>query len=390
VTAVTDPPKLTEGIPDERNRNRPRHRLAVAKDRSPNARPELELTMIKKTALGLILLVGLYWLVSTFALGFPEKTKAVDGLTDDFRPVFADKGLNQSESDIDTINKFAAEFQTEAVPALAKQLGVTPEQFVEIVSKQYPDVGAGVRELPTSLPYFNGMVSGLGQEQSNFQKADSIPTSFLPAQSVHWLFVMLGVVTIAIAGLGLAKPTRSTAFLGAAAGLGVAVIGVTLILSVPAKAEAVDGMTNEFRPVFTEKGAAQTRDYLTTVEKMNTELTTEALPGLAKMLKVTPQELGASLGQNFPDVGSGLQQMPQILARFDDLVTKIEANVANFQKADSIPTTTSPTTKLQGQFLYPSLLLIIAGGGAALGAGRRRSKEPVEAQLREELEPSSR
>jgi hypothetical protein len=390
VTAVTDPPKLTEGIPDERNRNRPRHRLAVAKDRSPNARPELELTMIKKTALGLILLVGLYWLVSTFALGFPEKTKAVDGLTDDFRPVFADKGLNQSESDIDTINKFAAEFQTEAVPALAKQLGVTPEQFVEIVSKQYPDVGAGVRELPTSLPYFNGMVSGLGQEQSNFQKADSIPTSFLPAQSVHWLFVMLGVVTIAIAGLGLAKPTRSTAFLGAAAGLGVAVIGVTLILSVPAKAEAVDGMTNEFRPIFTEKGAAQTRDYLTTVEKMNTELTTEALPGLAKMLKVTPQELGASLGQNFPDVGSGLQQMPQILARFDDLVTKIEANVANFQKADSIPTTTSPTTKLQGQFLYPSLLLIIAGGGAALGAGRRRSKEPVEAQLREELEPSSR
>jgi hypothetical protein len=346
--------------------------------------------MIKKTALGLILLVGLYWLVSTFALGFPEKTKAVDGLTDDFRPVFADKGLNQSKRDIDTVNKFAAEFQSEAVPALAKQLGVTPEQFVEIVSKQYPDVGAGIRELPTSLPYFNGMVSGLSQEQSNFQKADSIPTSFLPARTVHWLFVVLGVVTIAIAGLGLAKPTRSTAFLGAAAGLGVAVIGVTLILSVPAKAEAVDGMTNEFRPVFTEKGAAQTRDYLTTVEKMNTELTTEALPGLAKMLKVTPQELGASLGQNFPDVGSGLQQMPQILARFDDLVTKIEANVANFQKADSIPTTTSPTTKLEGQFLYPSVLLIIAGVGGALGAGRRKSKEPLDAQLREELEPSSR
>jgi hypothetical protein len=38
--------------------------------------------VIRRISLGLVLVVGLLWLISTIALGCPGKTAAVDNLTD--------------------------------------------------------------------------------------------------------------------------------------------------------------------------------------------------------------------------------------------------------------------------------------------------------------------
>jgi len=331
--------------------------------------------MTKRIALGLVLIVGLFWLVSTFALGYPAKTQAVGRLTNSLRPVFTNAGEKQTATDIATINSFAAGFQTQAVPALAKQLNVSPQQLVAQLGKQFPAVGAGVSQLPTILPYFNKLVEGLQAQQKNFHEADAIPTRSLPPTAVHWLFVILGAVTIGLAGLGLFRPILAGAVLAIAAVVGAAVIGATFALSVPTKAQAVDNLTNAFRPVFTTQGAALTRQYLTTVEAMDKQLTSQALPGLAALLKVSPQQLDATLAQGFPAVATGLQQMPAILGRFDILVTKIAQNVKNFQQADSIPTQGTPATLLQAQFVIPAGVLI-AIGVIALGvpvlAGSRK------------------
>ncbi|GAA1162922.1 hypothetical protein [Nocardioides aquiterrae] len=326
--------------------------------------------MIRRIAAGLVLLVGAFWLVSTFALGYSGKTAAVDDMTGDFRPVFSDAGLKQTNADIDTVNAFAAQFQKEAVPALAQQLGMTPDEFVGTLGKQYPDVGAGMQQLPESLPYFNGMVDQLNQQQGNFHDADAIPTGFLPAKTVHWLFVALGIVAVGL-GLSLLRTSAGRRLLIGVVALGVAVVAVTFVLSVPQKAQAVDDMTGAFRPVFTDAGAQQTRDYLTTIQKMDDQLNAEALAGLATMLGVTPDQLATSLGEQFPAVGAGLQKMPDILARFDTLVTKIENNVDTFQQADAIPTESKPTTWLVAQLLVPAGILILAGGGGLLASRRR-------------------
>lgn len=317
--------------------------------------------MVRRIALVLILLAGVFWLASTFVLDYPGKTRGVDNLTDSFRSVFTDAGIQQAQADIATIDAFAAEFQSKAVPALATQLNMTPEQLVTALSAQYTDVGAGIQQLPTSLPYFDGLVSGLAAQQSNFQQADDIPMSSLPAATVHWLFIILGAVAIILALAGLLRPSRARLVLGVSAFVGLAVIAVSLVLSVPSKAQAVDSMTDAFRPVFTTEGAAQTRAYLTNFQAMGTQLTGEALPGLATMLDVTPGKLSDSLGQGFPAVAAGLQQLPQILPRFDALVTKIEDNVGNFQLADSIPTTDTATTALEAQLVFPAAVLLLAG-----------------------------
>ena len=139
----------------------------------------------------------------------------------------------------------------------------------------------------------------MAAQQPNFEQADAIPTKDLPNTTVHWLFVTLGVGAIGIGVAGLA--TRSRALLSSAAVLGVVVIATTLLLlAVPAKTRAVDELTAAFRPVFTAQGAAQARGYVDTLEAMHQQLTTQALPGVADALGVTPEQLGARLPTSRP------------------------------------------------------------------------------------------
>ena len=172
-----------------------------------------------------------------------------------------------------------------------------------------------------------------------------------------------------------------------AAVLGVVVIATTLLLSVPAKTTAVDELTAAFRPVFTEQGAAQARDYVDTLEAMQQQLTTEALPGVASMLGVTPEELGATLATDVPTVAAGLQQLPAILARIDALVTTVEANIHNFELADSMPTAGLPTTAVTWQLALPAGVLVAAGAAGAVARSpspdRRADRDhPVRARAR--------
>ena len=111
---------------------------------------------------------------------------------------------------------------------------------------------------------------------------------------------------------------------------------------------------------------------------MQQQLTTEALPGLATMLDLTPEQLGATLAADAPTVAAGLQQLPAILARIDALVTTVEANLHNFELADSIPTAGLPTTAVTWQLALPAGVLVVAGVAAAITTGRRRNVDPVE------------
>ena len=343
----------------------------------------------KKIALIVVLVAGVVWMGSAIAFSYPAKTQAVDNLTNAFRPTFTNAGIKQAKSDIATINQFASQFQTKAVPALAQELHLTPAQLVGAVSTQYPEVGKGIAQLPTSLPYFNHLVDGLAAQQHNFQLADAIPTKNLPTTTVYWLFFILGLIAVAVALVGLfLRRQLARAMFVVSLVLGLAVIGVSLMLSVPTKAQAVDNLTNAFRPVFTTQGAAQTREYLTNVQNMDKQLTSAALPGLASMLKVTPAQLDASLGQNFPAVATGLQQMPAILSRFNVLVTGIQQNVGNFQLADSIPTKNTPTTLLQGQLVGPAGVIALVGLlGLVLSTATTRDRKQA-LQLKRENEAS--
>jgi hypothetical protein len=328
--------------------------------------------MIRKVSLTLVVAVGVFWLASTLVLGYSKKTQAVDNLTNSFRPAFTNASLAQGDADIKVATNFAQQFQTQAVPALAKQLSLTPEQFVHAVGTQYPAVGNGINQLPQILTYFDTVQRTMSAQQPNFHKADAIPTKSLPNTTVHWMFVILGISALAAGGAGFVLRRRIVAVLAGV--LGVGVIATTLVLSVPAKTHAVDNMTAAFRPIFTTQSTEQARGYIATLRAMDTQLTTEALPGLAGMLKATPQQFTASLASIYPEIATGLQEMPAILGRIDALIAAVSDNIDNFALADAIPTRTLSATGVEWQLAIPAAVLIVAAAGLATGE-RRHQKQ---------------
>jgi hypothetical protein len=330
--------------------------------------------VIRKLCMFLVIAVGVFWVASPLVLDYPTKTQAVDNLTNALRPAYTDAALDQAEADLATSTTFADDFQTKALPAFAARLGMTPAQFNELVARQYPAVSAGMAELPTILSYFNGLQQTMASQQANFEAVDATPNRSVPMTSIHWQFVILGVGAIGIGILGLSSRRRAAGIAGAA--LGIAVIGLTLVLSVPAKTAAAEELTTAFRPVFTEQSTAQARDYVETLQAMDTQLTGEAMPTLAAMLQLSPEQLAATMRQEYPTVSAGLQELPAVLTRLDGLVTIVEHNVDNFQIADSFPSQGLPATAIGGQLVVPAAVLLAASLTTVV-ARRRPTMGPV-------------
>lgn len=315
--------------------------------------------------------VGLFLLISPIALDYPAKTQGVDHLTDSFRSTMTDEGLAQVRSDMDTFNAFAAQFQNEAAPAIAGALTEAgalsgPEEFGPFVGDNFPAVATGLSQFDDSiLPHFNAIVDGLEANQRDFERADSIPTSWLPTTSVPWIILLFGLVITAVALFGLtpAGGGKAAPVLGL---IGVVLIALTLILQVPGKANSVDNLTDDFRDVFSAQGAEITRDRFEVVRATSDQLQSDMIPALAEALGMTPEELGGFLGEQFPDVANGLGELDGIVERFDGLVTGIESNVTSFALADSVPTESKSTAWFPWHLLAPGILLALAGGAGAI------------------------
>ncbi len=341
------------------------------------------MTRSTRLANTIALVVGVFMIVSPFALDYPTKTQGVDDLTDSLRGAMTDEALAQTRHDMDTVNAFVSQFEDEAAPAIAGALtdaGVlgSPEELSAFIGDRFPAVAAGLEQFDDPiLPYFDAIVAGLEAHQGDFQRADAIPTSWLPATSVTFIVLLLGLVITGLAGWTLVR--GATWGPAALTVVGVAIVAVALVLQVPTKSKSVDDLTDAFRDVFTTEGAQLARDRYEVVAATGAELQSVMVPALAEALGMTPDELGAFLGDQFPAVATGLAELDGILVRFDGLVSAVEANVDSFQKADSIPTAGLPTVWFPWHLLAPGIVLAVGGGAAVWLDRRSRATDPAAA-----------
>lgn len=325
------------------------------------------------------LVMGIVLVAIPIATDLFSKASAVDDLTGDLRAAFSDAQLTQADADMGAIEAMSAQLANDAIPALAEQFGTTPEQFAQGLAADHPAVGAGMQQLDTILPYFRQLVDGLRAQQGNFRLADAIPTKDLPAIVVPFLFLVPGLVLVVAAVLALRRRAPRGLVVSLALAVAAVLVVAPLVLSVPAKTQAVDDLTDAFRPAFSSEGLATTRSYLDTVHAMVDELVADALPALAEGLSMPLADFQQFLGTNFPDVAAGLGSIDAILGRFDALVAAVEDDATSFHRADSIPTGGTPTTLLHWLFVVPGLVLLAGvGGPTAAGWLRARRTPPVE------------
>ena len=253
-------------------------------------------------------------------------------------------------------------------PAVAEQLGMTPEQFSAMVSEQFPAVGEGMTAIPEVATTFDGLLTTLETQQPLFESADAIPTQDLPATTVPWMMLIAGLLSIGVGILHLVLRARPVLFSRIV--LGAALVVVPLLLSLPQKAADADQLNENLKPVYTQQLVDQAGSALTTMGAMGEEMQSTMIPALAEQLGMTPEELQAFLGENFPAVAGALQNLPDTMARFQGLVTVFDENLDNYQTITEVS-------------FVPIIWTLIGAGGVVLLAGLlalaggRREVEPA-------------
>jgi hypothetical protein len=139
---------------------------------------------------------GAVLIVGALVCNVPGKAKAVDRLTDTFRPAFTDSGVRQSQEAIDRIDAMVAEFKTQALPGLAKQLNAPVDAFGAQLAEQFPAVGTGLAESDRIVAEFHGLVDATAANKRNFRLADTIPLSSTPTTALVWFFIVPGLILL--------------------------------------------------------------------------------------------------------------------------------------------------------------------------------------------------
>lgn len=320
--------------------------------RAPDA-PGLRSGFARKAVAVFVMLVGATFIAMTLIVNLFSVGPSFERLTDGFRPVMTQQSISTARQDIARLDGAGTELRTTLLPALATQLRLTPQQMTGMMQTQYPAVAAGVVALPTIVPSFNGLVTTLDQQRDLFVSADAIPTKNLPATTLPWALLVVGVVVF---GLGIYTWYTPRAGAVVAVIVGAALIAVPLILSLPQKAADADQLNANLKPVYTQQLITQAGGALSTLNAMGTQMQTKMLPALAAQLKMSPTAFQAFVGENFPQTAAALKTLPDSLGRFQNLVATFRSHLGDYKTLKPVE-------------LAPIVWTMIAGGIALMFIG---------------------
>lgn len=308
---------------------------------------------LSKAAGALIMLVGAALVAITLMNNLFSVGPAFEDLTDDFRPVMTERSIETARADIAGLGAVQEEFTTKLAPALSEQLQMTPEEFDGFVAEQFPAVAAGMGALPTVVPTFNGLIDTLDEQRPLFASADAIPTESVPATTVPWVFLLVGILALVVGLLVLRAPRTGGKV---AVIVGLLVVALPLVLSLPAKAGDADQMNANLSPVYNQELVDNAGGALEVLGAMGAEMQTAMLPALAEQLQMSPDEMSAFLGENFPATAQALQTLPGAMERFTGLVTVFDDNLDNYEILEPVGFE---------QFIW----ILMVGGGLVAGLG---------------------
>jgi uncharacterized membrane protein YphA (DoxX/SURF4 family) len=314
--------------------------------------------MPRKISGGLVILVGVVFIVVTLINNLFAVGPAFEEMITDFRPLLAEESLNTARADVAVLEAAGEEFQTAVAPGMAEALGMTPEEFAGMVQGQYPAVAQGMQALPEITATFSGLIDTLDSQRALFESADAIPSDDLPATTVPWIITISGLLAIA-AGVMLFMPGRVWAIVAVV--LGAVLLIATFALNLPQKAADADELNENLAQIYTQELIDGATGSLAIVGAMGEEMQTKMLPDLAAALGMSPDELNAFMGQNFPATAAAMQSMPESLPRFEGFVGTFAMNLDNYETIQPVS-----FTPIIWMMVIGGILILLAGGYAGI------------------------
>lgn len=322
---------------------------ATLPTRTPHAsatRTTLRTGWPRKLAAVVMIAIGGAFIAVTLMANLYHVGPAFDRLTDGFRPVMTQKAIQTDRADIATLSAAGTEISTTMLPQLAQQLNMTSEQMNAMMTTQFPDVAAGLAALPTITPTFDGLTTTLDQQRPLFASADAIPTSNLPATTVPWSLLAVGILCVGIGVVLWFAPRTGAVF---ATVVGLALVVVPLSLNMVTKASDADQMNANLKPVYTQQLITQATGALQTLSAMGTQMQDSMLPALATQLNMTPDQLQTMIQTRYPATAAALADLQASMTRFQGLVATFDQHLADYN-------TLKPVS------LEPIVWMMIAGG----------------------------
>lgn len=141
----------------------------------------------------------------------------------------------------------------------------------------------------------------------------------------------------------------------------ILLVGIALIIAPFAykmfdRASAGADMMEAFEPVLTRDNVTTFQGHLQTFGGMQEDMNM-MLPAFAQQMGMTEDQLNQMMGEEFPALTEGMQQMDTMGQDFNTVITVMDENVENFQKANELPMRTMPW------------FFIIAGGAIVVLSG---------------------
>lgn len=312
----------------------------------------------RKIAAGAVALVGVVFIILILVNNLFAVGPAFEEMIDDFRPVLQEEALAQAQADVDGLAAAGEEFQTQIAPGMAQQLGMTPDEFGAMVQSQYPAVAQGMQALPEITATFTGLIQTLDSQRELFESADAIPTDDLPATTVPWIILVSGIAAIVV-GVLMLIPGRTWSIVAVVLGAGLVI--VTFALNLPQKAADADELNENLTPIYTQELIDGASASLTVVTAMGQQMQTEMLPDLAAQLGMSPDELNAFMGENFPATAAAMQTMPETLQRFEGFVGVFAMNLDNYETIQPVS-----FTPIIWAMIIGGIVIILMGGWALI------------------------
>lgn len=284
--------------------------------------------MTRRSAAGLVVLAGLGLIGLALGTRLFDRANAFERMSAQVRPVMNTQAITALEADAVATRSLAAQLPS-AVPALGRQVGLTPAQTAQFVA-QFPDVQRGVAALPAISSRLDATVQTLRQELPRFRSADAIPTTDRSSTSVPWFILLCGIAGVVIGFLMLA-PARIGAALAML--LGAIVIAAPLATSLPSKTANADRLNRDLATIFSPAGVALARQDLATMQAFGTEMQAGLVPAISARVGMTPQQFLSTLPQTSPVLAAALGNLPAVTARMSAVVNSTGRAVGDFATA---------------------------------------------------------
>lgn len=203
----------------------------------------------------LVLAIGVFGVVAPFALNLPDKVAAGEEMMTSFEPIMDEDNVEvtadyyydvfvplgqvapaMSQENIDMFNGYLSGFDAlgadaqQMVPTLAGAMGMSEEEVQGFMAAEFPammqtmeglpqmqeDFGnllslmdanvAIFEQVPAGLDHYEPLVITMQEQQTNFDKAASMPDF----RAFTWVFLIPGIALVVIAGIALFAERRRT------------------------------------------------------------------------------------------------------------------------------------------------------------------------------------